>query len=86
MDDLKAERFVAEKAARLSEYGLNQPDVEVTVTFEDGGAETLLVGKKLPDSDSTYAKIADKDVIFVIKKDVVDELEKNVNEMLDTGY
>jgi len=81
LDDLKAERFVAEKAARLSEYGLDQPDVEVTVTFEDGSAETLLVGKKLPDSDSAYAKIAGKDVVFIIEKDVVDELKKNVDEI-----
>jgi hypothetical protein len=86
LGDLKAERFMAEKAARLSEYGLDQPDVEVTVTFKDGSAKTLLVGKKLPDSDLAYAKIAAKDIIFVIKKDVVDELKKDVDEMVDIGY
>jgi hypothetical protein len=86
LDDLKAERFVAEKAARLSEYGLDQPDVEVAVTFEDNSTEKLLVGEKLPDSDSAYAKTAAEDIIFVIEKDVVDELKKDVDEMLDAGY
>jgi len=84
--DLKAEKFVVERAARLSEYGLDRPDVEVTITFENSGAETLLVGKKLPDSDSAYAKMAARDVVFVLAKDVVDELKKDVDELLDTGY
>jgi hypothetical protein len=84
LDDLEAEKFVAEKAARLSEYGLDQPDIEATVTFEDGSTETLLVGKNLPDSDSAYAKTAAGDVIFVVGKDVVDELKKDLDEILDT--
>lgn len=81
--DLKTERFVAERAARLSEYGLDQPDVEMTVIFRDVSKKTLQVGKKLPDTDSYYAKLAAEDIIFVISKDVVDELRKDVNDIRD---
>lgn len=79
LDSLKAEKFVTEKTERLLEYGLDQPVVEVTVTLEDDSTKTLLVGDKVPDSDSYYAKIADADIIFIIKKDVVDELEKDLS-------
>ena len=82
--ELKTRRFVTEKAARLSMYGLDHPDVEITLTYEDGSKETLHVGKSLPDSDLAYAKTAAKDIIFVIEKDVVDELRKDV-DILDAG-
>jgi hypothetical protein len=82
--ELKTRRFVTEKAARLSMYGLDRPDVEITMTFEDGSKKTLRVGKNLPDSDSAYAKTAAGDIIFVIEKDVVDELKKDV-DVLDAG-
>lgn len=81
LEALKAEKFVAEKATRLSEYGLDEPDVKATLTFKDDSVKTLLVGKKLPDSDSSYAKIAAKEVVFVIENDVVDELKKDVDEI-----
>lgn len=81
LDSLKAEKLVAEKAVQLSEYGLDQPDIEVTVTLKDDSAKTLLVGKKLPDSDSSHAKVADVDVIFVIEKDVVDKLKKDLSKI-----
>ncbi len=81
LDSLKAEKFVAEKTERLLEYGLDQPHVEITLTLEDDSTKALLVGEKMPDSDLYYAKIADADIIFVIKKDVVDELEKDLSEI-----
>ncbi|MFC1713510.1 DUF4340 domain-containing protein [Candidatus Poribacteria bacterium] len=81
LEGLKAEKFVTEKAARLSDYGLDQPDMTVTVTLKDDSTKTLLVGGTLPDSDSSYAKDADADVIFVIEKDVVDELGKSLSEI-----
>jgi len=81
LEALKAEKFVAEKAARLSEYGLDEPDVKATVAFRDDSVKTLLVGKKLSDCDLAYAKIAAEEVVFVIEKDVVDELKKDVDEI-----
>jgi len=79
LDSLKAEKFVAEKPEQLSEFGLDQPDVEITLTLEDDSTKTLLVGYKAPGSGLYYAKIFDADIIFVIKKDVVDELEKDLS-------
>ena len=51
------------------------------MTLKDDSTQTLLVGKKLTDSDSFYAKTADTDIIFVIEKDVVDQLEKDLSEI-----
>ncbi len=81
LESLKAEKFVVGRAVRLSEYGLDQPDMKATVTLKDDSTKTLLVGGTLPDSDSFYAKDADADVIFVIEKDVVDELSKGLNKI-----
>jgi hypothetical protein len=63
------------------EYGLDQPDVEVTLTFKDDKTEKLLVGKKLPDSESAYGKLASRKVVFVIPKDVLNELNKDVDDI-----
>jgi len=79
--DLKTEKFVAEKAARPSDYGLDKPHVTATLTFRDDSTKTLLVGEKLPDGDSSYAKNGAEEVVFVIEKEVVDELKKNVDEI-----
>ena len=87
IDEMKTEKFVAEEASQLSEYGLDQPDVEVTLTFKDDKtvgtphAVSLLVGKKLPDSESAYGKLASGKVVFVIPKDVLDELYKDVEDI-----
>ena len=84
LDDLMAEEFVVEKAQRLSEYGLGQPDIAITIMFKDDTAKTLLVGKKLPDREAAYAKTADQDVIFIVAKDLIDELGKDLDALLDT--
>jgi hypothetical protein len=81
LGDLKAERFVAEKAGDLQEYGLSQPEIEVIVTLEDDSGKILLVGKNLPDVNSAYAKTGDMDVIFVIGGDILEELGKSVEDI-----
>jgi hypothetical protein len=81
IDEMKTEKFVAEEASQLSEYGLDQPNVEVTLTFKDDKTEKLLVGKKLPESESAYGKLASGKVVFVIPKDVLDELYKDVDDI-----
>ncbi len=81
IDEMKAEKFVAEEASQLSEYGLDQPDLEVTLTFRDDKTEKLLVGKNLPESESAYGKLASGKVVFVIPKDVLDELNKDVDDI-----
>ena len=81
LENLKAEELIKEKTERLLEFGLDQPDVEITLTLEDDSAKTLLVGDKIPRTDSYCAKVADSDIIFTIKKDVVDELEKDLSEI-----
>ena len=84
LDDLMAEEFVVEKAERLSEYGLDPPDTAITMVLGDDTAKILLVGKKLPDGGAAYAKTADEDVIFIVAKDVIDELGKDLDALLDT--
>lgn len=81
LEGLKAEKFVAEKANRLSEYGLEQPDIAVMMTLQSGDINTLMIGRQLPGSDLFYAKIAAEDVIFLINRDVVDELQKGLSEI-----
>lgn len=76
LSDLKTDKFLADGS---SEYGLVQPEVEVTLTFANNSVKKLVVGKKLADGNSAYAKV-DKD-IFIIGKDVVDELMKDVKEL-----
>src|ERR1700682_3813408 len=61
---VNADRVVEEKASGLSQYGLEPPATEVSLTTKDGKTRRLLVGDDTPTSGGVYAKV-DGDVRVV---------------------
>lgn len=79
---LEAVEYVSDaaKAEDLDKlYGLANPAVKATVTFTkaDKPAETLLLGKQRGDKPDYFAKLASGPAVFVVKKDLHDELDKS---------
>src|SRR5262249_12595546 len=60
------------------QYGLGKPAVSVTVNFHDPKkpARTLLIGKERPNHQEYFAKLADGDSVFAVRKDIRDTLDK----------
>ncbi len=67
---LKAERFVADKDANLSLYGLASPSRVIVVTPKGGASKTLQLGG--PEGSSggkrVYAKLPDQPAVFVLSE------------------
>jgi hypothetical protein len=88
---LRAEKLLAEKPADgdLGRYGLKSPAVKVSVTETkadkkppDTHVFTFLFGNESEDKSSVYAKLADRDTVFMVRKSVVDAVQ---GELRDTA-
>jgi len=80
---LKALRWkdiVSDKADDLARYGLDRPDLEVTLA-KAGDAEvgTLLVGKR--EGDVTYVKLKSGPAIYAVEDKLVSDLRKAPSEI-----
>lgn len=54
----------------LAEYGLANPVITITLTFDDGGQKTLLLGNTVPfDEESRYFCTPDSSYVYVVKAD-----------------
>lgn len=60
-------------------YGLGTPAVTATLEFgeKDRPTKTLLIGKARDGKDEYFAKLADSDSVFAVKKDVYDNLAES---------
>jgi hypothetical protein len=66
--------------ADLAQYGLDPPDLTVTLTISDGQKITLLTGAETPVNDSRYLRIVDGDQsVYLVLGFAVD----NVHRLLD---
>ncbi|HZT36107.1 MAG TPA: DUF4340 domain-containing protein, partial [Nitrososphaera sp.] len=84
--DLQAEKLVAEKATdnEMERYGLKTPAVKATVSERQSEKETkdevYLFGKETDDKAGVYAKQGDRDLVFVVRKNVLDALKADLQD------
>jgi hypothetical protein len=65
--------------ADLKTYGLDKPAITATVGAGSTRA-TLLIGSTAESKNGVFAKDASRPMVFVVGKDVADELKKGVND------
>ncbi|MFH1007367.1 MAG: DUF4340 domain-containing protein, partial [Candidatus Latescibacterota bacterium] len=78
---LVAEEFVAEQAGDLSRYGLDAP--KVTLRLWEGSkilTEVLLGNTK---GNLVYAKVADRETVYLVKSRMLEKLSPKVADLLD---
>lgn len=65
---LRADELVAEKPTpdELKNYGLDKPEVKWRLQNGDKNLLTLLVGKTEKDGPRAYARLADRDMVFLL--------------------
>jgi hypothetical protein len=82
---LQAESFATDKPADLTTYGLDQPQLEVTVyTTEHEGAITVQFGAALKDdATKTYCKRKGSDTVLTIRTDALKDFNVPVNDLRD---
>lgn len=68
-----------EEKASLSEYGLDEPDVTVTVTDQNGGVQTILIGDKSPVLGEYFVMLDGGEEIYTIYEFMVDTLKQPIS-------
>jgi len=82
------EEFVADdvKAADLEQYGLAKPQLAVKLTSKKEGepVREIMIGGPVKDkSEQLYAKCSRNDSVFAIKKDLLNDLSKELKDVRD---
>jgi len=75
---LKAERTLAAKDITLADYGLESPELSVTVTDAAGAERTLKLGGEMPLGNNRAATSGGDDV-YLISKYIATDLEKDLS-------
>jgi len=82
--NLKAERFISDPPGDWGEYGLAAPGLTVLVEFEEPregevrDPVELRIGSRFEEEDLRFARLADKPLLFLVSRELVDKLEADV--------
>lgn len=80
---LSSDRLVEEKAARLDQYGLSAPSLEIDLAQKDGKTQKLLLGDDTPTGNSIFAKLADDPRVFTMPRYDRTSIDKTANDLRD---
>ncbi|HID95370.1 MAG TPA: DUF4340 domain-containing protein [Candidatus Latescibacteria bacterium] len=81
--NLKFDRVVVDSAAQLSEFGLSDPEVEVSLELEEGATDTLLLGDKSPTGSYVFAKRSSQPEVFTLSAWTLDSMRKTLYDLRD---
>ena len=85
LEFLKKERAIneeKEKPLAMGEFGLAQPQMEVSIWVKDEPF-TLLLGNDSPAGNNIYAGLKGKKEIYLVEKGVMDTLSKKADDLRD---
>ncbi|MBL8226894.1 MAG: DUF4340 domain-containing protein [Bryobacterales bacterium] len=80
---LNSDRLVEENTSDLANYGLNAPNVEVTITQKDGKSSKLLIGDETATGNGFFAKLGSENKVYTIGSFVKTSLDKTPQEIRD---
>ncbi len=77
-----AERVLAKNATeeKLAEFGLAQPQMEITLTLEDGNILNIAVGDRTPDGNTFYVQVLGSNDVALVDYTWYEVLERLVRE------
>jgi hypothetical protein len=77
-----AERVIAINATeeKLAEFGLAQPQMEITLTIEGGDILNITVGNRTPDGSAFYVQVPDTNDVALVDYTWYEVLERLVKE------
>ena len=76
-----SKRIIAEKPLGVAEFGLDNPEMEITLWLRGGRKDLrVLVGHTTPDGASHYVKVAGSDPVYTVDRSWAEVLGKLVTE------
>jgi len=83
LSSLASDRVIEEKAGDLSQYGLNAPNEQITITKKDGKKQTVLVGDDTPTGSGAFVKVDNDPRVFTIASYSKSSLDKSSKDLRD---
>jgi uncharacterized protein DUF4340 len=80
---VSADKTIEDNATDLGQYGLANPQLEVSVVRKDGKTTELLIGDDTPTSSGSYAKLANDPHVYTLLSFVKTGIDKSLNDLRD---
>ncbi len=75
--------LIEEKAGDLKQFGLAEPEAQVSATGKDGKTHTILVGDETPTGDSAYIMVSGESKVYSVPKNTKTNLDKGLKDLRD---
>ena len=75
--------LIDDKAADLKQFGLAEPDAQVSATGKDGKTHTILVGDETPTGDAAYVMVSGDSKVYSVPKNTKTNLDKGLKDLRD---
>ncbi len=75
--------LIDEKPADLKQFGLAEPEAQVSATEKDGKTQTILFGDETPTGDSAYVMVSGESKVYSVPKNTKTNLDKSLNDLRD---
>jgi hypothetical protein len=75
--------LIDDKAADLKQFGLAEPDAQISATGKDGKTRTILVGDETPTGDAAYVMLSGDSKVYSVPKNTKANLDKGLKDLRD---
>ena len=75
--------LIEEKPADLKQFGLAEPEAQITATEKNGKTDTVLLGDQTPTGDSAYVMVSGDSKVYSVPKNTETNLDKGLKDLRD---
>ena len=80
---VSADNVVEDKPKDLSQYGLTNPSLTVTVDEKNGKSQQLFLGDDVPAGSLVYARVNSDPKVYAVSSSIKTSLDKSANDLRD---
>jgi hypothetical protein len=83
LSPVSADNVVEDKPKDLTQYGLKEPSLTVTVAENNGKTQQLFFGDDVPAGSLVYARVGSDPKVYAVSSGVKSSLDKSANDLRD---
>jgi hypothetical protein len=75
--------LIDDKATDLKQFGLADPEAQVSTTGKDGKTHIILIGDETPTGDAAYVMVSGESKVYSVAKNTKTNLDKGLKDLRD---
>jgi hypothetical protein len=75
--------LIDDKATDLKQFGLAEPEAQISATGKDGKTHSILVGDETPTGDAAYVMLSGDSKVYSVPKNTKANLDKGLKDLRD---